>query len=324
MSPTPRAAVYRAYWHFAAERQRIFLARVAGAPEPWTEDEILARYKFCNTYRASDRVSQYLIRDVIYAPGDWTPADLVVRIVLFRLFSKPETWQALETEAPLTADFDPKEVAARLEARRAGGDPNYTAAFILCANDAFGRGKKHLNHLALLEMMLANGLPQAVAEAKSLHELYEELLSYPLLGPFMAYQLAIDLNYSPLVDFDEDEFTVPGPGALRGIVKCFTDLGGLTKAEVIHWMAANQESECARLDIELPTLFGRRLHAIDCQGLFCETDKYSRVAFPELKSERVKIKARFSQDPRPYALFYPPKWGLNERLQGAEVAALSA
>ncbi len=33
-------------------------------PFPWAEDSILRAYKFCNVYRATDRVSQYLIRDV--------------------------------------------------------------------------------------------------------------------------------------------------------------------------------------------------------------------------------------------------------------------
>ena len=36
---------------------------------PWTSDYILQTYKFTNTYRASDRVSQYLINNVIYTGG---------------------------------------------------------------------------------------------------------------------------------------------------------------------------------------------------------------------------------------------------------------
>ena len=243
--PAPREDVYRAYWQLAAERQRIFLRRVAGESPPWTEDPILSRYKFCNSYRASDRVSQFLIRDVIYAPGDWSAEDVTLRTILFRLFSKPETWLALEEElGPLKVGFDSARAAELLERRRSSGQTIYTAAFILCANDAFGLGRKHLNHLALVDSMLRDRLPERLAQARSLQEVYEELLSYPLIGPFMAYQLAIDLNYSELLDFDEDDFTIPGPGALRGLDKCFLDLGGLTKDEVVHWMAAHQEEEC--------------------------------------------------------------------------------
>jgi hypothetical protein len=54
------------------------------------------------------------------------------------------------------------------------------------------------------------------------------------------------------------------------------------------------------------------MHAIDCQGWFCETDKYSRVAFPELKSNRVKIKSKYTTSKDKIAFFYPPKWGINQ------------
>jgi hypothetical protein len=310
-----RDDVYRAYWEFAAERQRIFLRRAQGVPPPWTDDDILRQYKFCNAYRASDRVSQYLIRDVIYGE-DAGRDDLLMRIVLFRLFSKIETWRAIEEElGPLTlATLRGKRLSATLERLHASG-PIYTSAFILCANKAFGFARKYLNHLELVRTMFrSRALPRAVAQARSLRDLYSALSRYPLLGPFMAYQLAIDINYSPLVDFDEDEFTVPGPGAERGIRKVFPAARRGDMEAIIHWMTANQESEAGRVGVELPDLFGRRLHAVDCQNLFCELDKYARVAFPELKSNRQRIKTRFRRTPEPIGLFYPPKWGINGSL----------
>ena len=36
------------------------------------------------------------------------------------------------------------------------------------------------------------------------------------------------------LDFGEDEFVVPGPGALDGIKKCFADTGGLTPTAAIE------------------------------------------------------------------------------------------
>src|SRR6516162_11515615 len=66
IAPLKPTAVYDTYWRFAVERQEIFFARAAGKPPPWTEDRILAEFKFTNAFRAADRVSQYLIRNVIY------------------------------------------------------------------------------------------------------------------------------------------------------------------------------------------------------------------------------------------------------------------
>lgn len=310
-----REDVYRTYWQFAAERQNIFLRRAAGEPGPWTSDPILRQYKFCNSYRASDRVSQFLIHDVIYR-GDFSGDDALMRIVLFRLFSKIDTWLALERElgALTRAALRGRRLARVLEGLQAQG-PIYTSAFILCANKAFGHDRKHLNHIELVRAMFRRGvLPTAVARAGSLADVYAALHGFPLIGPFMAYQLAIDINYSPLVDFSEDEFTVPGPGAERGIGKVFPSARRRDMAAIINWMTENQEAETARLGIRLPTLFGRRLNAIDCQNLFCEVDKYARVAFPELKSNRQRIKSTYAPTGPLPVLFYPPKWGVNERL----------
>jgi hypothetical protein len=307
--------VFDAYWRFAVERQAIFFRRLQGESPPWTADPIFQRYRFCNAYRASDRVTQFLIREVIYQP-ELTTQDLLLRIVLFRLFSRPQTWQALEAAhgGIRASSFDPARFSATLDGQLAAGEPVYTSAFILPAASEFGHARKHANHLALVEHMLRTGLPRAVASSRSLEQVYRALLEYPSIGPFLAYQIAIDLNYSELIDFDEDDFTAPGPGALRGIAKCFESTAGWSDARIIHWMVDRQEEEFARLGLQFQSLWGRLLHAIDCQNLFCEVDKYARAAFPELSSNRTRIKRTFTPDPAPLELFYPPKWGINARI----------
>ena len=74
--------------------------------------------------------------------------------------------------------------------------------------------------------MMNSGITKKIAQAKSLQELYIALLDYPTLGPFLAFQFAIDINYSELCDFNEMSYVVAGPGAKNGIMKCFSDLGG--------------------------------------------------------------------------------------------------
>lgn len=320
MGATIRREVYEAYWHLAAERQRIFERRnVELASAPWTDDAILARYKFTNSWRASDRVSQYLIANVIYNGPEVTAEDLLVRIVLFRLFSRPATWRALEARVgPIVcATLKSRRLPAALAELQSSG-PIYTNAFILCATKAYGHDRKYLNHLDLVRHMLRAGrLPHAVARARSLESVYEVLRSFPLIGPFMAYQLAIDINYSELLDVSENEFTVAGPGAVRGIRKVFPDTTPREMPNIIKQMVTEQERSCAELGIKAPKLFGLPLRAIDCQNLFCELDKYARVRFPELITNRRRIKATFTPSPEPLNLFYPPKWGINHRLPGA-------
>jgi hypothetical protein len=143
------------------------------------------------------------------------------------------------------------------------------------------------------------------------------------MGPFMAYQTAIDLNYSELLSFDENEYTQAGPGALRGLRKAFHSLGDYSPSDTIRWMVERQDDEFSRLGLRFDGLFGRKLHAIDCQGLFCELDKYCREAIPELASNRSRIKARFIASPKPLDLYFPPKWKV-DLPAGARVPAAAS
>jgi alpha-glutamyl/putrescinyl thymine pyrophosphorylase clade 1 len=310
--PTVRAAVFEAYWAFASDRHAVFERRISGGPGPWTTDPIIEEYRFCNAFRAADRVTQELVA-AAYANRDQRPDDVFLRTLCFRLFSRPETWRLIEAEVGQlgVGTFDAARLGDRLEDARSAGARLYTGAFILAAGPAYGHRRKHRNHLALLEAMLEAEMPARVAGAGSLGEVYELLLAWPLIGPFMAYQLATDLNYTTLIDFDEDDFTMPGPGALRGLGKVFVELGDLDPAGAIHWLCRYQGRCEEELGIAPPRLFGRPLHAIDVQNLLCELDKYARVAFPELKSNRSRIKQRFEADPTPLPMAFPPKWDLD-------------
>lgn len=315
--PIPRTGIYELYWQFAAERQAIFERRQAGQPAPWTNDPILAHYKFCNVFRATDRVSQFLINHVIYTDQSRTSDDQLFQIIAFRFLSRESTWNRLIIllgHAPLIEDLRTGALEQALATLAAQPEPIYTNAFILCATDAYGRGKKHLNHIALFEhMFLHDDLGMRLRQATSLQHVYDLLHSYPLIGDFMAYQIAIDLNYSSLINFSENDFTKAGPGALRGIAKCFETCGDFTPEEVIFWMVARQNEEFERLGLAFAGLYGRKLHAIDAQGLFCETDKYTRVARPDLKSARARIKQTFSPQSTPQQVMLPPKWHVGPR-----------
>jgi hypothetical protein len=311
-----RDEIYRTYWAFAAERQRIFDARLKGEAGPWTSDRILATYRFCNAFRAADRVSQHLIRHAAYGDPTADADGIFFRVVLHRLFCRTSTWDLLEERLGdiNVGTFDADTYGAVLDEALAANQRIYTSAFILCATPAFGFKRKHRNHLALIDAMLADGVPSRLTRARDLEAVYHELRAWPLIGPFMAYQLAIDLNYSPLIDFSEDDFVVPGPGATRGLTKVFVDLGDLTPAEAITWLVDQQAVVPDRLGISPPTLFGRPLHSIDCQNLLCEVDKYCREAYPTLASNRTRIKQRFEADTSRVELWFPPNWGINARL----------
>lgn len=312
MTPTP---VFNSYWRFAAERQAIYLRRLDGAPAPWTDDVVIRAHRFTNSYRASDRVSQFLIGEVQYAEHrSQAPDEVFFRTILFKIFNRIDTWQLLERNlGPLSWQATSlASIAAVMDHAFARGRRLYSAAYIM-PSPQLGASRKHRNHLALIERMMHDSLPGRIAQARSLEQVFRMLASYPGLGRFLAFQYAIDLNYSSLLSFDESDFVVAGPGALDGIAKCFTDVGGRSPEEVINWVTERQDVAFAEQGIAFPGLFGRPLQPIDCQNLFCEISKYARVAHPEVNGvngrTRIKQSYRAHAEPMPPPVF-PPRWNL--------------
>ena len=316
--------VFDAYWYFAAARQNIFFARVTGhdAAGERNRDKILHSYRFTNAYRASDRVSQYLIREII---GDhqsfWSKDDIFFRVMLFKIFNKIETWEALKKEfGEITLNnFDFHKYDKFLAERQNENIRNYSAAYIMpSAGRVFGQSRKHSNHLALLRWMIEENFPDRLRQMERMADGYSLMLSAPSIGPFLAYQFVTDLNYSQLTAFDEMEFVVAGPGAQDGISKCFEDADRVSSESIIEYMALHQYDYFKELGYEFKDLWGRSLQLIDCQNLFCEISKYARVAFPDIRGifGRSRIKQQYRRNTKPLPIpTYPEKWGINERVK---------
>ena len=324
LSPAKTTEVYNSYWKFAAIRQDIFFNRVEQKPYPWSSDPIINHYKFTNVYRAADRVSQYLIKNVIYKDGlPDSDKEILFRILLFKLFNKIETWELLESEIGQLSfeNYDFKKYDKVLSAAMNNGSRIYSAAYIMPSGKSyFGFLRKHSNHLKLIELVLKQRTEKKLSKAKTMQQAFEIIKELPGLGDFLAYQLLIDINYSPIIDFSESEFVVPGPGAKGGISKCFQDTGGLSHTEVIKFMTDRQELEFERLGLTFKNLWGRRLQLIDCQNLFCEVDKYARVKHPEIKgsSDRMRIKQIFKKNITPINFWFPPKWDINKKILSSQ------
>ena len=315
LSPAKPTAVYDTFWRFAAERQAIFFRRLAGELPPWTSDTTMQAHKFTNAYRASDRVSQFLIRHVIYA-GDQSPREVFFRVMLFKLFNRIETWKFLASRLTeiSTRSYSFENYDHFLRAMLADGRPIYSGAYIMpSGKSTFGSPHKHRNHLRLLELMMEDDVAMRIADAGNMAQTFEVLSSYPTIGNFLAYQFATDLNYSEVTTFSEMEFTIPGPGALDGIHKCFTDLGGLNETDIIRLVADRQDEEFEQRGLEFRRLGDRPLQLIDIQNLFCEVSKYARFQHPEVggTNDRKRIKQRFRPSSNPIDYWYPPKWSIN-------------
>lgn len=303
---------YKYFWEFAYERQNIFFKRFNNEPFPWSDNPIFNTYKFTNVYRVSDRVSQYLVKNVIYNKK-WSIRDVIFRILFFKIFNRIDTWETLEKEfGELTFDkFDFKTFDDFMSSLKV---TIFSNAYMMCTNRKSPLPRKHSNYLKLLEQMFEEKIDERIVNSKSLAEVFKILNSYMMIGGFLAYQFAIDINYSEAINFSENSFVEAGGGSKRGIMKCFKDAEeNKNWEEIIMWMVENQEQEFARYGYDFKNLFGRPMQAIDVQNVFCETDKYTREAVKTSAIEKMKrIKTRFKNDEKKPKIefFFPPKWNL--------------
>ena len=310
---------YETYWSFACKRQDIYFSRLKQEDRPWTQDPVLNVHKFTNAYRASDRVSQYLIKNVIYRDDLPNSAEeIFFRIMLFKLFNKIETWELLEQSFGSISfkdySFDAYDKVLQKAMERKFRI--YSAAYIIPPASSFGFDRKHQNHLQLLQKMMSDNLVGKLAKTNKMKQAFELIKAYPTMGDFLAYQFVTDINYSEITNFSEMEFVVPGPGARDGLRKCFKDNKKFNEQELIQLMADHQEEEFSRLGLSFKSLWGRPLQLIDCQNLFCEVDKYSRVAHPEIMgvSGRTRIKQKYNYTGELEQPWFPPKWNINEKI----------
>ena len=311
--PNPRQPIttegFAYFWQYAARRQQIYWRQLKGSDVQLTDDPILAKYRFTNVYRASDRVSQYLINQV---QGDWSWPDTFARTLVFKFFNRLDTWQYLHDQlGELTLQDVLTQRVDKVLSSIAGKRPLYNPAYIM-PPPTWLTGPKFGRHLSLIRWMIEDNAHQRIKEAASLEDAFRVLRNYPSIGDFLAYQFIIDLNYSDHLNFSENEFVTPGPGARRGLRKCFAQTTGLTDSQLIHWTAERQDHEFAQRKLSWKNLWGRPLQLVDIQNIFCEVDKYTRLAKPEL--------ARFAPGKRPKQFYhpsnqmisahFPKKWGL--------------
>jgi alpha-glutamyl/putrescinyl thymine pyrophosphorylase clade 1/Chromo (CHRromatin Organisation MOdifier) domain len=284
----------------------------------------LRDYAFCNCYRVLDRVSQYIVAEVIEkGPQDYV--EVVFRVTLFNLFTKTETWELLQDElGPLrwsTYDHD-KYVAVLDEAKRQGVTI-YTAAFQKFPHQ-FEKTHHHINHLFLLENMMANEFPYKLTKAKNLADVYDYIVSYPGMGEFNTYQLLVNLSYTNILNFHRNDFVVAGCGAISGLTKMFgPSFKNQYKEDksfaetVLRWLTDHQEVYFERLGLEFSGLGPDRLplDVSDLEHSTCELDKYCRKAHPNIKgtSKSFRIKQVFNPKSPPSEPVLPKAWSHPKR-----------
>lgn len=262
------------YLDFVAERHRVYEARRAGKPGPWTDDQILRSFKFTNVFRILDHGSQFLVKELLWdEPHE--PGDVLMRAFLYRYTNRPEPWLAFREEFgryPVRTDLE-RNLPDLWREYRAGGNPVFGNAFKMFSG-AENKGTDRLTWITDLTHRFFGYGPDDITEmyfaAQSPEQKLAVLKTIPRCADFMAMQIATDFGYW-WPGWDENAVCLPGPGARQGAREIFPGIKPAGMQEALSW------ARTAVLQGDyVPTLAGRPPSLMDIQNTLCEFSKYAR------------------------------------------------
>lgn len=265
LNPYPAAtqARFDRLCHFIQERRLIRERRESGAPEPWTTDPILARYRFCNEQREHDKTTRWL---KLNWRDPYTSDPLLYwAITLARFVNRISSLERLQYPVASDGSVDLNhlyQVASTIK-------PLWGTAYMIRSSD--GRAKLDYVFRDVLEPLLANG--RSPRPDDTLRSYSDELRSHYGIGPFMAGQIVADLKYTPQLAHASDWHTwaVLGPGSRRGLNRFHS--------RQLHAPIDEAQALAEFLDIRLHLKsVGVDFCAQDVQHCMCELDKYQRVS----------------------------------------------
>lgn len=290
------------YWYFIAERMNIYWKRVVELqPQPWTNDKILQNYRFTNVVRDMDKLSIYVkknILDKIDEPCDdlvKREKEILLNIMIFRLFVKVETWECIGFLTLDNFDKQWKKACENLRARKNSGQSMFTSAYYVCGLWT-PMSKKELhdkteNAIILIENYWLPKLDEIYHHAKSdsMGDFMKFMSSLSNVGAFTAYEYACDLGMITryckhhLVDWTNDYDTNVGPGAKRGLDYIFEDLGNLSYYEAILYLRSIWKHELQKRGYydkfikQLPKEMNGDIDLRVIEHCLCETSKYNKA-----------------------------------------------
>lgn len=283
-----------------------------GANDAFTRDPIMQQYRFCNVFRELDRVTAWIRYNIRRRYADHP--DLWLMLAIARYINWPETLQELIDAKngcwPGDADFNPTALGYTLDCLKDVKGKLYTGAYMIRAESnpkaewyswtkqqyiariVIGRlweDRESWRGIGAPCPTCINGAPEpygcsdclntGYAQGPSSMEQVWERFQQPRYigwGPFMAYQVVVDMRHTRLLSDapDINTWAALGPGSRRG-------LNRLAGRPVDYALSQEQGLD------EMMFIWGEqdnyrapwvpRIELSDIQNALCETDKYIRA-----------------------------------------------
>lgn len=199
------------FYLFTYERQRMWERKTQNPlSTPYSRNERMSNYSFCNIYRELDRGTVYFKASILelfhksraWDMKEWTK-QVLWRSYLYRLVNRVETFQNIDFAEPNKASLQKYIQRARAYWRK-------TSPFFTGAHNVSGFEP----YISALSQSL-NKLDATVDQfwsAPTSEDKLNVLLEMELVGDFFAWQIMCDMEMCGCVTIDYD-FCVLGPGA---------------------------------------------------------------------------------------------------------------
>lgn len=263
------------YWIW--EREAIRIAKENNYQGELTADLIFKQYRFCNVRRKDDRVSKWIIANLLTEDYD----DMWLVAAIARFVNWPPTLQMLKDHGVFTKcaeDFDRDLFCELIEQRAEDEEKVWTGAYMVRAVEA-DSDKKSFAVAKYLQSAITQreSIRSAISE-NSVRTTVSTLQKCYGFGTFMSGQVAADLTYTPDLAKAKDLylFAPMGPGSVRGLNRLYGKplRQSWNQDNFDEALIAIRIASMGQLDIEDITLH-------DIQNCMCEVDKYWRTLYGE-------------------------------------------
>jgi len=221
------------FFAFARERHKIYLARKAGKPAPWTADPILQKYRFTNVFRELDATTIWFrqnLRDPLKNLIEVLPATVV-----FRWFNRITTGEVIMRNRNY---LNPKKLRLAIEKI----PPPYVTGAYMIYTTCLGAPNKQEGVLQAIEIWYNNHKDWRKFKFDKL-QTAAEWMSSTCLGGFMTYEIVSDLRHTSLLRNATDINTWAhfGPGGQRGLERVAGKGANLKAAQELLAMSRNSK-----------------------------------------------------------------------------------
>lgn len=286
-------------YNFIKRRYTIHLRKdVLKKDPPWTKDPVLRNYRFTNIRREHDRETRWVIDNIARNP-ELCYEDKLLNIILFRLYNKHETAELLSMPIKFQEfeEWDPewyrslfeaaveedKEIKFFTGAYNMGGTKRMMKQYLPKKDP---KNSIPMRILWFIKNLIDCDFVSSIKDCRTQEEVCICISSCTGIGDFLGYQMFVDMTYIKDFPFSENEFTIAGPGCIRGLDYLFKDRGGMDYEECLFWLRNNLDGlfrEELGKDWDPKKVFwdlpeeDRCFNVMSLENCFCELSKYIKA-----------------------------------------------